>query len=169
MNTEDLIWQTYWGNRSVREFLERRQAGSVLDHVERFVAQIPHFHGIMLRSNWRETFGAVPHWRREDVISGFMAYLEARYDEWPPDPPASKPEPEAAAETPPPALTPAETAAEPVSTDTVGIVVETAEAPPAEVAPDSCATETEAVEEAAFEAPQEPSGPAEEDAGPLPE
>ena len=81
MNKAD-IWKEYVGERTTREFCERRQGRPIVAFVESQVARMPHFYGIVLRGTWRNTFARQPQYRREDVAAGLIGHLEACREEW---------------------------------------------------------------------------------------
>jgi len=124
--TPEAFWKAYVGDRSPREFLERRQGRSLRDFVDSYLSQVPHLYGIVQRGTWRETFAAVPQWRRDEVAVGLLSFLEAHREEWegmetaPPPPVAEEapaaPQPEVAqVETPPPPLTVPQSVSAPVA------------------------------------------------------
>ncbi|HNR33333.1 MAG TPA: peptidylprolyl isomerase, partial [Candidatus Hydrogenedentes bacterium] len=80
--TPEAFWKAYVGDRSPREFLERRQGRSLRDFVDSYLSQVPHLYGIVQRGTWRETFAAVPQWRRDEVAVGLLSFLEAHREEW---------------------------------------------------------------------------------------
>lgn len=78
----ETFWKAYVGERTPREFLERRQGRSLRDFVDSYISQIPHFYGIVQRGTWRETLAAAPHWRKEEVAVGLLTYLEMHREDW---------------------------------------------------------------------------------------
>ncbi len=123
--TPEAFWKAYVGDRSPREFLERRQGRSLRDFVDSYLSQVPHLYGIVQRGTWRETFAAVPQWRRDEVAVGLLSFLEAHREEWegmetaPPPPVAEEapaaPQPEVAQVGTPPPLTVPQSVSAPVA------------------------------------------------------
>lgn len=81
MTTKE-FWQEYVGEQSPEDFMLAFRSHDTRGCVAAYLAERPHFFGIVRRLTWRETFSAEVQHTREMVSGSLVTYLEETRSDW---------------------------------------------------------------------------------------